>query len=1353
MKQKSYKQLKINEYFYNKKHNIESNSKIKKAKLNNSKSAINNINIINKPATDNVNKSNSNSNSIKNLSLKTKIIKILSVKGKGINRNQKIRNKNKNYKKLTYTKGKSEMSEISKDNQIEFYLGEQITNNGFKEKEFNIQSYKGLNKENINSSGMRIPIECEKNEEKMEIYQKSGNLKKKSINKLISEKENEMVNNSINKTTNELDYKKMEKNCVNLKNKKGTFSFNSFLKKQNGSENKETDNEIDSDRDFFDNRFKERKISFKKIENLKMQNENSVNSTVNEFKNKNSNNIILLNFRSDKRKRFFRENRISTSSEKEISAKNGALKILEFLRNKKSEKIILKQNEKELKEKVNNKICEVNNDILIKSNKGKIDHDESDNKGNNIIFSNNNDIRKDDFEYRYNYNYKYGLKNEKENRSEKSIFNEIIEEVKQEKNYIQKIVHRKLIQGANELKKNKSCNKFCNNEKRLNTETFNEVSLKTIRNPNSVFYNIFSDKRKNEDNILNINLDRNIESEEKQNNRYLSLNLDEFKNIKRSYEKSKTYNNYNSSSSYSNDNININLTEKMKNANYGGVKVKKIRLDKLKDRIQRNKLIYNKGDNININLNLNNKIINIHNSQKIYMPKKASITKKQSYEMMSIPIFYSKSSAIKNNSFTPSIYSKNEETCNSSYMNNIKPFNEINLFDLDNTKKKDSEENSLNINKINNNINSVIITNNNNNTVNDFNKNIKNINLNTNYNKTKNVKQILYSKAKIKRISDTSFTKNLSTNRCKTIRYIKKSKNKIERLETKQMKQIDDTNKIMKIQEIQLGGLTKKNSEKTFSNLDRTQPINFNLKSPSLKQNSFIKYRTFLSSEINDIPNFNLKESKKQNQNDMNLSQLYPSNGEDKDDTLSTKKFNTGIAKLGYNFSYDKIMNNITGTDDIINENNDIKLEQILNMLSFEDLLILEDKFNLVLIVLEKGNKTYEEYFDLWNYFFSSMLKSKLEQIFKYFLKETENMKAFINYSLIFLMICYDFAANSISVDIDNNFSLIEICQIIYTNLLFIINLIKSRISFDNKDNYNIRLIELSKIEVTIKNKLSNVDNDFLFVKEILHCNTNTIIKKVTEVIDSNALKKISNQKNYSELFSKIKISTLEDFNNFFLENVLKEEFIGCSVLATTYLKEKQNISPALVPYLRAPSRKNYSLVLDLDETLIHFKVNNDENEEGVLKLRPGVFTFLENVKEYYEIILFTEASEAYTKLMMEAFSNNNNRNFFDFKLFRQHTIIIGQDFIKDLSRIGRPLDKIIIIDNIPQNFKMQKGNGILIKPFLGEDQNDQALIDLIPILTNIARDEIDTRNGLLKYRDEILTKISSNLFRRNKHK
>ena len=217
--------------------------------------------------------------------------------------------------------------------------------------------------------------------------------------------------------------------------------------------------------------------------------------------------------------------------------------------------------------------------------------------------------------------------------------------------------------------------------------------------------------------------------------------------------------------------------------------------------------------------------------------------------------------------------------------------------------------------------------------------------------------------------------------------------------------------------------------------------------------------------------------------------------------------------------------------------------------------------------------------------------------------------------------------------------------------------------------------------------------------------------------------------------------------NTFFRQNILKEDFIGCSILASTFLKEKENFALSPIPYIITPSPKKYSLVLDLDETLIHFKVNHSHNDEGILKLRPGVVTFLEVIKEYYEIILFTEASEAYTELIMEAFNKNE---FFDYKFFRQHTIIIGQDFVKDLQRIGRPLDRIIIVDNIAQNFRMQKNNGILIKPFDGEDQNDQALIDLIPILINIAKDNIDARNGLVKYRDEIMTKITSNLFRRN---
>ena len=295
-------------------------------------------------------------------------------------------------------------------------------------------------------------------------------------------------------------------------------------------------------------------------------------------------------------------------------------------------------------------------------------------------------------------------------------------------------------------------------------------------------------------------------------------------------------------------------------------------------------------------------------------------------------------------------------------------------------------------------------------------------------------------------------------------------------------------------------------------------------------------------------------------------------------------------------------------------------------------------------------------------------------------------------------------------------------------------------------------LIELSKIEITLNKRLSHFEYDIFLIKEILHNNSNIIITKIDSIIENKKLTKISKKYN-SEIFSKIKSCSFEEINKFFLDNVLKTKFLGCSILANTFLKVKHKMAKAAPPYIREKNKKKYSLVLDLDETLIHFKINKNETEEGMLRLRPGIFSFLQKVGQYYEIILFTEASEAYAKLILEVFKDKKDNKYFDYVFYRQHTIIIGQDFIKDLTRIGRPLDKIIIIDNIPQNFRLQKDNGIAIKPFFGEDQNDQALINLAPILINIAKDEIDVRNGLMKYRDEILTKICSNLFMRNKQK
>jgi TFIIF-interacting CTD phosphatase-like protein len=54
--------------------------------------------------------------------------------------------------------------------------------------------------------------------------------------------------------------------------------------------------------------------------------------------------------------------------------------------------------------------------------------------------------------------------------------------------------------------------------------------------------------------------------------------------------------------------------------------------------------------------------------------------------------------------------------------------------------------------------------------------------------------------------------------------------------------------------------------------------------------------------------------------------------------------------------------------------------------------------------------------------------------------------------------------------------------------------------------------------------------------------------------------------------------------------------------------------------------KKQYILVLDLDETLVHFKDSRYLTDDQKLKIRPGVNQFLEALHPYYKIVVFTAA-------------------------------------------------------------------------------------------------------------------------------
>ena len=213
------------------------------------------------------------------------------------------------------------------------------------------------------------------------------------------------------------------------------------------------------------------------------------------------------------------------------------------------------------------------------------------------------------------------------------------------------------------------------------------------------------------------------------------------------------------------------------------------------------------------------------------------------------------------------------------------------------------------------------------------------------------------------------------------------------------------------------------------------------------------------------------------------------------------------------------------------------------------------------------------------------------------------------------------------------------------------------------------------------------------------------------------------------------------------MSNILQIDNKGGSLLFS--LKKYNN--PIINDFfLKNKPIKPITLILDLDETLMSFVYITNEKKEGISRLRPFLYNFLNLVKEYYEIIIFTAATQIYADPILDVIENNRGK-YFNYRLYRNHCSIVNNSFVKDISLIGRDLKKMIIVDNMQQNFKLQKENGILISSFWGEDSNDKALLQLGRILVSVAIDmmeskfENDIRNVLIKYKDDIIKYVSMN--------
>jgi len=164
--------------------------------------------------------------------------------------------------------------------------------------------------------------------------------------------------------------------------------------------------------------------------------------------------------------------------------------------------------------------------------------------------------------------------------------------------------------------------------------------------------------------------------------------------------------------------------------------------------------------------------------------------------------------------------------------------------------------------------------------------------------------------------------------------------------------------------------------------------------------------------------------------------------------------------------------------------------------------------------------------------------------------------------------------------------------------------------------------------------------------------------------------------------------------------------------------------------------KRDKTLILDMDETLIHAEIlpesakpikdvdftitlkniSEDTGKEETyivyVKIRPFYDECMENLANYYEIVVFTAAEQDYADAILDILDTEKLINQ---RLYRQHCINIEDKyFVKDLRIVAdREMKDMVLVDNSIISMAFNIDNGIPVAPFFRWTKNDEELLFL----------------------------------------
>lgn len=150
------------------------------------------------------------------------------------------------------------------------------------------------------------------------------------------------------------------------------------------------------------------------------------------------------------------------------------------------------------------------------------------------------------------------------------------------------------------------------------------------------------------------------------------------------------------------------------------------------------------------------------------------------------------------------------------------------------------------------------------------------------------------------------------------------------------------------------------------------------------------------------------------------------------------------------------------------------------------------------------------------------------------------------------------------------------------------------------------------------------------------------------------------------------------------------------------------------------------TLVIELENTLVYSSYSRATGWR--VAKRPGAEAFLAYLASFYELVVFTGNMNSYADPILNKLDPNG---YVQYRLYRPETTMQNGVHVKDISGLNRPLDRVVVIDKDEECVANQRENAIVVPEWKG-DPSDTTLLDLIPLLEGIVREDVrDVRDVL----------------------